>query len=341
MRSGVAVFRSDHELYHADTCEPLKRAVEQGETQLRAFARGAYPASVPLPDGVLREVRSVGYWDAPHDQAWGLDWHRNEGIEITYVSKGNVAFAVEQQEYELRAGDITITRPWQLHRVGDPDITACTLHWLILDVGVRRPNQEWRWPSWLGLSERDLGDLTVLLSRNEQPVWPGNGEVGGCFERLGELLRQGRPEESESRVRLLIGELFVALTELLRRAEPELDSSLTSTERTVRMFLSSLERRLDEPWTLDAMARACGLGRSRFSHYCQQITNSTPAEYLSYLRIRRAQELLSSRPELSVTEVALDCGFGTSQYFATAFRKHTGNSPTEYRLVTNGARPER
>jgi AraC family L-rhamnose operon regulatory protein RhaS len=39
------------------------------------------------------------------------------------------------------------------------------------------------------------------------------------------------------------------------------------------MFLVELTRRLGEEWTLDAMARECGLNRTRFSHYCKPITN--------------------------------------------------------------------
>jgi len=117
MKSGkVAVFRSPHRIYHADTCEPLKRGVERGEVRLVARARGAYPG-LPLPAKALTEVRTVGYWDAEHNQSWGLDWHRNEGIELTYVSRGKVHFAVDDQPFLLTRGDLTITRPLSLATV--------------------------------------------------------------------------------------------------------------------------------------------------------------------------------------------------------------------------------
>src|SRR3712207_5072971 len=131
MQQGIAVFRQDRKLYHADTCEPLKRAAEQGQVRLVARGRAGYPGP-PLPSRELREVRNVGYWDADHDQPWGLDWHRNEGLEITYVSRGRVTFSVDQQEFLLSDGDLTITRPWQVHCVGNPHISACRLHWIIL-----------------------------------------------------------------------------------------------------------------------------------------------------------------------------------------------------------------
>jgi AraC family L-rhamnose operon regulatory protein RhaS len=92
-----------------------------------------------LPRGALLGVKSVGFWDAEGRQDWGLQWHRNEGIEVTFLERGASGFAVEQNEFRLRPDDLTVTRPWQRHRVGDPNIGAGRLHWLILDVSVRRP----------------------------------------------------------------------------------------------------------------------------------------------------------------------------------------------------------
>ena len=77
-------------------------------------------------------IRTVGRWDARHDQRWGLDWHRNEGIELTLLSRGRLAFATDAGEQVLRPGDLTVTRPWQRHRVGAPFVTPGRLHWLIL-----------------------------------------------------------------------------------------------------------------------------------------------------------------------------------------------------------------
>jgi AraC-like DNA-binding protein len=330
MKTGVAVYRASDHVYYADTCEPLKRGVERGEVELVARARGAYPGA-PLPPDAMPEVRTVGYWDAPHDQSWGLDWHRNEGIELTYVARGKVGFGVGAQEHLLRSGDLTITRPWQPHRVGTPLVSACRLHWLILDVGVRHPNQPWRWPNWLVWSAADRASLTTNLSHNEQPVWPADPEVAYYFEHLGEAVAGYDEGTGESRLKLYINGLLIALAEMLRREQPPLDPSLSSTSRAVDLFLASLRDHAGEEWTLDTMAAACGLRRSRFTHYCKQLTNMSPNEYLTQCRLDAATRLLRGRPHLSVTEVALRSGFGSGQYFATVFRRSLGCSPGEFR----------
>lgn len=330
IRSKSAVFISPAETHHADRCEPLEAAVRRGEVRVSAFARRGYPGRL-LPSTVLPEVSTVGFWDAVGTQTWGLEWHRNEGIELTYLSRGKTTFLVENEEFTLENGSMTITRPWQRHRVGNPHVGPSRLCWLILDVGVRRPDQIWKWPEWLILSPSDLKRLTTLLSHNEQPVWRANDEIGACFEKLAGLVQSSDPSSTQTRLRLYINELFIALRELLETREVKLDSDLTSSRRTVEMFLNALPDHLDQEWTLPEMARQCGLGASAFSEYCRQVTNMTPARYLAHCRVGGARKLLLESPDASITDVALECGFQTSQYFATVFRQHTGKTPREFR----------
>ena len=156
----VPIFRDNGRTYHADSCVPVVEAVRRGELRLESRARGTYPG-LPLPPGVLPGLRTLGYWDASRKQTWGLPWHRNEGIELTYLETGRTGFALVHRQFVLQPGDLTITRPWQPHRVGTPVVGVGRLHFLILDVGVRQPHPEWTWPSWLILAKDDLRDLTA------------------------------------------------------------------------------------------------------------------------------------------------------------------------------------
>ena len=330
-----AVFLSAGETYHADNCEPVRQAVARGEVSLHGFGRRSYPG-IPLPARMLPEVSSIGFWDAVGTQNWGLDWHRNEGIELTYLARGKFDFLVDEEAFVLQSGDLTVTRPWQMHRVGNPNIAACRLYFLILDVGVRRPNQPWQWPSWFVLSPHDLRRLTTLLSHNEQPVWRANQEIRRCFEKIGELVDDPKPLTVQTQMQLFINELFLALLQLLQKKNAPLDARLTSTRRSVELFLSALPDHLEDLWTLEEMAKQCGLGRSRFTEYCRQITNLTPSDYLTQCRVEAAKRMLRTEAGTSITDVALSCGFQSSQYFATLFHRSTGCSPREYRLARAG-----
>lgn len=327
---GPAIFLSQEMTYHADRCEPLLGAVDRGEVRLNALARRGYPGRA-LPESMMPEVSTVGVWDAAGPQSWGLGWHRNEGIEFTFLSGGRTEFLVEDNHFQLSAGQLTITRPWQKHKLGNPTVGPSRLHWFILDVGVRRPNQPWRWPDWLVLAPADCEQLSTLLRHNENPVWPANPEIGASFERIARLVQNAEPAAIQSRLQLCINEILLAVLELLQKKEVALDPRLVSTRRTVEMFLAALPEHVEHPWTLDEMAENCGLGRSRFADYCRQITNVTPADYLTNCRVEAARKLLAAPGSGTITDIALACGFQSSQYFSTVFRQKTGMSPREIR----------
>ena len=324
------VFQAENIVYYADTCEPLKAATTRGDLTLSGWARGFYPG-VPLPDDMMPQLRSVGVWDASRCQSWGLELHCNEGIEFTYVARGQTAFEVDGEHWALRRGNMTITRPWQFHQVGNPYVGASRLIWIIIDVGIRRPNQTWHWPEWLILSNNDQNRLTELLRHNEKPVWNADSNIERSFLNIDHLLKSQEPKDNQTRLTLYINDLVISIMEMLNSRHIPLDEHLSTTQRVVQMFLMSLPKYIDLDWNLNMMARECDLSRSQFSKYCKQITNMTPIEYLNTCRVKAAAEMLGNRQEMSITQIAFACGFGSSQYLATVFKRYMGCTPSQYR----------
>jgi AraC-like DNA-binding protein len=315
--------------YEPDSCLPLLRGVKEGKIHFQALARGHYPGT-KLARNALPGLKTVGFWDAGQPQDWGLDWHRNEGIEITFLESGSIFFAVDDREIPLKTGDLTLTRPWQQHRLGNPCIGPGRLHWLILDVGVRRPHQSWRWPPWLVLTQADLRQLTTYFRQIDRPVCQAEPEIRRCYRQISQAVAS----ENVSRLAVFLNELFILLLDMFRREKMPLDESLSSARRTVELFWNDLRQngeQLGLEWTVVAMARRCGMGVTHFIQQTKQLVNATPANYLTRCRLEAAAQKLRAAPEANVTEIALRCGFGSSQYFATQFRRQFGRTPSDYR----------
>lgn len=329
------VYIEEGTIYHADSCIPLVEAAGRGELQLHALARGTYPGT-PLQRGELPGLRSIGFWDATHEQNWGLPLHRNEGIELTLLETGSMPFQLQGKVHMLHPGSMTITRPWQPHRLGNPNIGVGRLHWIILDVGVRHPHQDWHWPSWLVLEKSDIRDLTDFLRGNEKPVWDAGNNITRCFKQIADTVSTGDFKRNASRLSVFINELFLHLLEMFQEKKVNVSSALSTARRSTELFLEILESSVERPWTLEAMARDCGLGITRFVHYCREITNLTPMQYLNQLRVRKASEMLLKFPDKSITAIAFDVGFSSSQYFATVFRQYHKCSPRKYRISKEG-----
>jgi AraC-like DNA-binding protein len=317
-------------LYKADNCSPVKDAADKGEIELTTLARDAYPGR-RLAKPELTGIKSIGYWNIKKLQDWGLEWHTNEGIEICFLESGDLTFFLEDEKYDLAPNHLTITRPWISHKLGNPNVELSKLHWIILDVGVRHPHQDWVWPNWVIINQKDLDKLTLYLRQNEQPVWKATPDIKDCFIRIGKVIKEGGEKDYESKLRVLVNSLLIALLEHFQEGKILLDEELIESRRTVKLFLNFLEDHYFEPWTLPNMAAYCKLGTTRFTQYCVEISNSTPMEYLNRIRLKKSAQMLVAQPGISATDIAYQCGFSSTQYFTTVFKRHFRKTPYVFR----------
>lgn len=319
------VFRQPGSLMYADNCRDLQIAAGRGEVELRAWTRGSYPGT-SLGER-LPGICTTGFWDAKFQQTWGLKRHCNEGFKIAFLSRGSLRLVVDDTEHLLRQGQFIVIRPWQLHSIGDPVVGPSRLLWLILDGGLRRPNESWNWPEWMVFSEEEAHTLGRILTQNNQPVWDGNSELANAFEAIAPILTNRTPETGETRLKVAINTVMLALIDRMMEQVPALDPNLSTAQNTVAIFLRRLPGRAEESWTLELMAEECGLSRTRFADYCKLLTNMSPLQYLQHLRLERATVMLQDARRPSITDIAMACGFNSSQYFSYAFRKRYGYAP--------------
>ena len=94
--------------------------------------------------------------------------------------------------------------------------------------------------------------------------------------------------------------------------------------------LAKIERDYAEPLSIARLAESVCMSERHFRRQFEKLYQQTPKDYLQKLRLNAAAELLLQK-ELSVTEIALACGFSDCNYFSRAFRQNFGISPTEYR----------
>lgn len=328
-----AVFREPGALLYAGNCKDLLDASIAGKVTLSALTRRGYPGD-DLGDA-LPQVCSVGGWDATRPQDWGLREHCNEGVKIAYLARGSLTLTLDGEKHELQEGQMFVVRPWQLHAFGDPHVAPSHIIWVLFDMGTRRPHENWLWPDWIAWPQRDQDRLTELLSQNEEPYYTASRELARSFMDINEVVATGDIEASETRLRLLISMMLLQFKNQLEAQQPVLDASLAASRRTVDIFLRRLWHALGDDWTLENMAAECNLSRTQFAKHCMSLTNMSPSRYLQAMRLEAARRILAESETETVTEVAFRCGFSSSQYFATCFRKHFGISPTEVRSAAS------
>lgn len=95
----------------------------------------------------------------------------------------------------------------------------------------------------------------------------------------------------------------------------------------VKLYLSE---NLHNPPTLDVLSEELGVHKKKLARVFQKYMNQTIYEYLGKLRLGYSQVLLKET-KLSITDIAVEIGFGSLSAFTSAFRKRFGISPSEFR----------
>ncbi len=319
--------------FRRDDCIPQQRAIQAGKIAFRGLSHGHYPGLL-LPPRALPGVRSLGCWDAVGAQDWGMEPHRNEGVEISLLETGSMDFSVEKTNFHLAPGTLTVTRPWQLHMPGIPHVGPGRFHWMILDVHALTPREGWQWPRWASLVPADLQELAHRLQDDRKSVWKASPEIVLAFRRLADTLARPDPTLHLSALMLNINHVLLGLLETLRSGGDSPSEKAPPSTRAVERFLGELgsdPSLLAEKWTLETMAKRCGVGTTALAVHCHALTNASPIGYLNLCRLSWAAERLRKAPDESITQIALQAGFSSRAYFATRFLQRYGQSPNAYR----------
>lgn len=84
--------------------------------------------------------------------------------------------------------------------------------------------------------------------------------------------------------------------------------------------------------TLDTIADVATMTKNAFCKYFKKRTNKTYVQFLNELRIENASKQLLNKKELSISEVAYQCGFGNLSNFNRQFKSVKKKTPSQYRL---------
>ncbi|MGN1103026.1 MAG: helix-turn-helix domain-containing protein [Huintestinicola sp.] len=82
--------------------------------------------------------------------------------------------------------------------------------------------------------------------------------------------------------------------------------------------------------TIDEMAATVNMSRSGFQHLYKKMFGISVINDVINGRLERAKRLLSST-DLTVSEIAVKCGYTTEYNFMRQFKNRTGKTPTEFR----------
>ncbi|MEY2907004.1 MAG: hypothetical protein RLZZ408_1475 [Verrucomicrobiota bacterium] len=249
----------------------------------------------------------------------GLAEHSHPGaFEICYLVRGRQTYCIGKHSYNLRGGDVFLTKPDERHGTGGGPQEKGLLYWMI----VLNPSHTGG--SLLGLAERESRALWHELGKSSRRHFPGTPEMKTQLDAILTLLHGRGTPLKKTAVQNRIVAFLLELLSARERASAE-----QGADRFAHV-IAHMESNLAEPdkLTIDVLSAIAGLSPSRFKALFKEKLGIPPAEFALRLRIGEARRRLAAG-DATVTGVALDLGFSSSQYFASSFKRLTRMTPRE------------
>jgi AraC family L-rhamnose operon regulatory protein RhaS len=261
--------------------------------------------------------------------------HKNKGMEITYIEKDLLEWMVEGRMEKVEAGSVFFTLPWQVHGSllpKEPDnLVWHVLFHLELDYSVPQPL--FSFSKSLGFTPEEMRIISSTFAASDQHCFQATPAMRDLMPALVREL-QSEHVLRDAHAQTLLRAVIVELKRIVAGRALNHESR-TPSERKVQDLITNFSSTCNESWTLASMADSCGIKRTQLGKIFLKLTGISPTEYLFRIRMERAKTLLR-RTNLKIIDIAFDCGYASSQYFANTFRQAIGMSPSEYREHIGG-----
>lgn len=269
-----------------------------------------------LPEFPFEFMRAKGTNRTPQF----LHWH--EYLELDLVLGGSGINYIAGREYRLEPGQLYLINELDHHIA----VTDSSLEMLIVlfhpNLFGREGMMKWEFlrpfypvgsePSKLaGINADEFARISGLFSDIERE-W--RDKKPGC-----QLMMCARLSE-------ILAIIYRAGHDDGRFGNPALLKKFAKLEPGLRL----INARFREPLGIDEICSACHMSRTYFSSLFSQTHGITCSEYIERLRISNACMLLITTGR-AVVDIALESGFSSLSTFNSAFKKHCGKTPSQYR----------
>ncbi len=249
-------------------------------------------------------------------------WHPD--LEFILVLNGSMEYFVSGQTVHLDVGNGIFVNSKRLHYGFSIDNTDCTyivgaVHPALLGENTQAAKEY--------LEEKFGSNTDDFLCLAPQTPW--QREALALLNQIYDEMYS--PTHNILRLLSQAASLCACVGEHVR----QLSSHIADEQLwiTLREMTGYIHKHYDLKITLDDIAAAGTVCRSRCCELFNRYVGQTPNNYLIQYRIQKSCEMLQETNR-SVCEIAISCGFQSASYFSYAFRKEMGLVPQEFRKQT-------
>ena len=163
------------------------------------------------------------------------------------------------------------------------------------------------------------------IMRLEPIIHPSHtNEVMNIYKNLTSL-----PNKNSDIAKELVRELIYILNAEISKKNYLL---LKPTECISQIIIAYMQRHLDRNITLDELSNIVHIEKSYLVRLFRKETGKTPIDTLLSMRLDKALDLITTT-DLSVYEIASQCGYNTVSFFISTYKQRYGKTPELHRQI--------
>ena len=276
------------------------------------------------------------YVDRGHPQ-YNMPFHWHTEWEMIRVKEGSLILHIDEEEIRAEEGDVLLLRDSMFHGGAVSDgVYECLVFDFYGLFHEMEPIKEFIRPFY----RMKLLPQMHFHAEKEQGICQIAAAVMDFnYNYFEEKNNSANPEQdSQNGWKELatvsgLGQMFALILKdgLFKENKQE---SMRSSHRIsrVKTVLEYIEKHYQSPITLAELAEVAGMNPQYFCRAFKEVTMQSPMDYVIYYRLEHAARLLSAT-DMSVMDVALECGFNDCSYFIRVFKKQKNVTPNQYRKL--------
>lgn len=251
--------------------------------------------------------------------------HLHDDIEILICTKGVREVSVKEKTVVLSVGDIIVINRRVPHSTRDlePYTTVSMLQFRTEKIIADDFEHINRYLSiLLAANENEF----VYIKKNHSTA-PIISELANKMIEENSLKRKNYDLFIRGYMNILLGVLY--RNDITSDIRCDFDSD--SMQR-IYPVIEHIDKHYTQQFTLDELSHLLNMNPSYFCRLFKKATTVTPMEYINFVRIYKAENLLIST-DMSVLEISMAVGFSSVSYFNRTFKKLKNTTPTAYRTI--------